>query len=372
MVIGIFKEIKSGEYRVAASPTTVREMIKHGHSVYVEKGAGVGSGFSDTAYEEAGAVLSDAVSIWQKADIFYKVKELLPEEYQWMRKDKILMTYIHSNAHPDETDTLLQSHVAAVAFEDVEDEKGSKILVNPMSELAGKGGVLAALHFAQSVNGGPGKLLANVCGVETPVFTILGCGYVGMGAAEIAAGLGNRVRILDIDMNKMLEAKKHMPDNVTFMISNRANLEKCLRETDVLINGIQWAKDRKDHIVYREDLRLMKKGALLIDVACDENGAIESCRSTSHAEPVYFEEGVMHYCVDNIPSAFSQTSSERFALGTLPYLLAVADKGFKKAMEDDPLLRKGMTCYDGKLTLKETALKQNREWTDADELIKVW
>lgn len=372
MVIGVLKEIKGNEYRVAAVPATVHEIVRHGHTVYVETGAGVGSGFSDAQYEAAGAIIADTNTVWEKADLYYKVKELFPQEFKWMNKDKILFTYIHSNAHPDETDTLLNSHVSAVAYEDVQDEEGKFPLLRPMSELAGKGGFLAALHFAQSVNGGPGKLLANVTGVETPIITMLGCGVVGTGAAELAAAFGNEVRILDVNMNTMLAAKKTSPANITYMISNRSNLEKCLRESDVIINGILWAKDRKDHIVYREDLKLMKPGAMIVDVACDENGAIETCRDTTHDDPIYFADGVMHYCVDNIPSAFSQTASVTLANATLPYLLQMADKGFKKAMEDNRLLRLGMTCYDGKLTLKETALKQNREWTDADELVKVW
>ena len=372
MRIGIPKEIKENEYRVAATPTTVREIVQHNHTVYIETGAGLGSGFSDEEYRAAGAIVAERDTVWEKAELIYKVKELFPQEFHWMGKDKILMTYIHSNAHPDETDVLLRSGVSAIAYKDIQDENGKFPLLSPMSELAGKGGFLAALHFAQSVNGGPGKLLANVCGMPAPIITILGCGFVGLGAAELAAAFGNEVRILDINMNTMLEAKKHLPNNVSFLLSNRANLEQCLKETDVLINGIQWAKERTDHIVYRKDLKLMKKGALLIDVACDDAGAIETCRSTTHDNPVFFEEGIMHYCVDNIPSAFSQTSSVRIATATLPYLLEVADHGFKKAMEENPLLRCGMTCYDGKLTLKETALKQKRTWTDPNELVKVW
>ena len=372
MVIGVLKEIKPNEYRVSAVPATVKEIVRHGHTVYVETGAGVGSGYSDADYEAAGAIIADTETVWSKSDLYYKVKELFPQEFKWMGPDKILFTYIHSNAHPQETDVLLNSGVSAVAYEDVQDENGRFPLLRPMSELAGKGGFLAALHYAQSVNGGPGKLLANVAGVERPIITCLGCGNIGTGVAELAAALGNEVRILDVNMNVMLEAKKYLPNSVSFMISNRANLEKCLRETDVLINGIQWAKDRKDHIVYREDLKLMKPGALLIDVACDDNGAIETCRSTTHDDPVYYEEGVLHYCVDNIPSAFAQTASITLANATLPYLLQMADKGFKKAIEDNHLLRLGMTCWGGKLTLRETALKQNREWTNAEELIKVW
>ena len=165
MVIGVLKEIKGNEYRVAAVPATVHEIVRHGHTVYVETGAGVGSGFSDAQYEAAGAIIADTNTVWEKADLYYKVKELFPQEFKWMNKGKILFTYIHSNAHPDETDTLLGSHVSAVAYEDVQDEEGKFPLLRPMSELAGKGGFLAALHFAQSVNGGPGKLLANVTGV---------------------------------------------------------------------------------------------------------------------------------------------------------------------------------------------------------------
>jgi alanine dehydrogenase len=373
MTIGVLKEIKPNEYRVAAVPATVYEIVRNGHEVIIQSGAGVGSGYSDEDYAAAGAkIAATAEEVWQKADLYYKVKELFPQEFKWMNKDKILFTYIHSNAHPEETDCLLSSGVSAVAYEDVQDKNGRFPLLRPMSELAGKGGFLAACYYMQAVNGGPGKLLANVAGVETPVITIIGCGNVGLGAAELAASFGNEVRILDVNMESMLAAKKYMPGNVTFMMSNRANLEKCLRESDVILNAIQWAKDRKDHIVYRQDLRLMKKGAIVVDVACDDGGAIETCRSTTHDKPVFHEEGVLHYCVDNIPSAFAQTASVTLANSTLPYLLQLANKGFKKAIEDNKYLRAGMTCYGGKLTLRETALKQNREWTDAEELIKVW
>lgn len=372
MKIGVLKEIKPNEYRVAAIPATVMEMVRHGHTVYVETGAGMGSGFSDESYAEAGAIIADAETIWKEADLYYKVKELFPQEFKWMDKDKILFTYIHSNAHPEETDVLLESGVSAVAYEDVEDANGRFPLLRPMSELAGKGGFLAALHYSQSVHGGSGLMLANVAGVDAPVISIIGGGNTGLGAAEMAAAFGNTVRILDVNMDAMLESKKYLPGNVSFLISNRANLEKCLKESDVLINCILWPKHRKDHLVNREDLKLMKEGAIIIDVACDDEGAIETCRSTTHDDPVYYEEGILHYCVDNIPSAFSRTASVTLANATLPYVLQVADKGFKKAMEDNRLLRKGMTCCEGKLTLKETALKQNRVWTDADELVKVW
>ncbi len=372
MIIGIPKEIKPNEFRVAAVPATVQEIVRHGHEVLVGTGAGAGSGFSDEEYRAAGAVIADRDTVWEKSDLIYKVKELFPEEYRFMKPGKILMTYIHSNSHPEETDVLLGRKVSAIAYEDVQDRFGRFPLLRPMSELAGKGGFMAALYYMQSVHGGPGTMMANVAGVPQPVITILGCGNVGLGAAELAAAFGNEVRILDIDMNAMREAKKYLPGNVSFLISNRFNLEKCLRETDVFLNAINWPKERRDHIVYREDLKLMKPGAMVVDVACDDGGAVETCRSTTHDDPVYREEGVLHYCVDNIPSAFSRTASVTLANATLPYLLKLADKGFEKAVAEDPLLRKGMTCWGGYLTLKETAVKQNRPWTDPEELVKGW
>ena len=370
MVIGVLKEIKANEYRVSAIPSTVAEIVRRGHTVLVQKDAGAGSGFNDEEYAAAGAeIVATAEEVYRRATLFYKVKEIFPEEFQYLGKDKIVFTYIHSNAHPQETDALLSSGVTAFAYEDVTDSEGRFPLLKPMSQLAGKGGFLAALHFKQTIAGGNGTLLARLVGVETPVISILGCGVSGLGCAELAAAFGNEVRILDINMKAMEAAKNTLPSNVSFLISNRSNLEKCLRDSDVFFNCILWPKDRKDHIVYREDLRLMKPGALLVDVACDDNGAVETCRSTSHDDPVYVEEGVTHYCVDNIPSAFARSASVLLATATLPYLLAIAGKGPVQAIRDDRHLRDGLTCMDGKLTLKETALKQDRPWTDPETLL---
>ena len=371
MIIGVLKEIKKNEYRVAATPAVVSEIVRRGHTVLVQKDAGLGSGFSDAEYAAAGAaILETAEEVYTKADLFYKVKEMFPEEFRYLKKDKILYTYIHSNAHPQETDALLDSRITAFAYEDITDEKGGFPLLKPMSILAGKGGFLAAAHHMQSVFGGNGTLLANVCGVETPVISIIGAGNSGVAAAELAAGFGNTVRIMDISMKAMEEAKAKLPANVSFLISNRENLVKCLRDSDVLINCILWPKHRKDHLVNREDLRLMKPGAMIVDVACDDAGAIETCISTTHDDPVYFVDGVKHYCVDNIPSAFARTASVLLSNATLPFLLAIAGKGAEQAVKDDVHLRDGLTCYDGLLTLRETALKQNRVWTDPNELVK--
>jgi len=371
MVIGVLKEIKPNEYRVAATPATVTEIVNRGHKVLVEKDAGKGSGFSDNDYANAGAtIIETAKEVYESADLFYKVKEMFPEEWQYMNKNKIVYTYIHSNAHPEETDAILQSKVTAIAYEDITDKDGNFPLLKPMSILAGKGGFLAALHHMQSVFGGSGTLLANVCGIDAPVVTIIGAGNSGMGAAELAAGFGNVVRILDVNVKALEKAKSSLPSNVSCLYSNRENLVKCLKESDLVLNCILWPKHRKDHLINREDLKMMKTSAMIVDVACDDEGAIETCRSTTHDNPTYYEEGILHYCVDNIPSAFAKTASIMLSNATLPILLEIANKGVKQALKDNAHLRNGLTAYDGKLTLKETALKQNRPLTDVNELIK--
>lgn len=371
MKIGIVKEIKECEYRVAAVPSAVTELTRRGHQVYVEQGAGVGSGYSDADYQAAGAeIFADAADVWNQVDMIYKVKEIFSEEFQYLREDLIVFTYIHSNAHKEQTEALMSSGCTSIAYEDISDDRGQWPLLSPMSELAGKGGFLAALHFAQATNGGAGKLLANVCGAEAPVVSIIGCGHSGFGACELASAFGNRVNMLDINYEAMLAAKEVMPNNVAFLFSNRENLVKCLKESDVIINCILWPKTRKDHLINREDLRMMKKGAMIIDVACDDEGAVETCRSTSHTDPIYYEEGILHYCVDNIPSAFAQTASTTLCNATLPFAMAIANKGVTQALKDDKHLRRGLTTYAGKLTLLETAEKLNIPYTDAMEALK--
>lgn len=279
MIIGVLKEIKPNEYRVASTPEAVKAITAAGHTVLVQAGAGAGCGFSDEEYAAAGAsILQTAAEVYEKADLFYKVKEMFPEEWQYMNREKIVFTYIHSNAHPEETDAILESGVTAIAYEDVTDDQGAFPLLRPMSILAGKGGFLAALHHMQSVFGGNGTLLANIDGIGRSVVTIIGCGNSGVGAAELAAGFGNDVRILDINQAAMDKAAKILPDNITFLQSNRENLVACLKESDLVINCILWPKHRKDHLISREDLKMMKPSAMIADVACDDAGAVETCR----------------------------------------------------------------------------------------------
>ncbi len=369
MIIGIPKEIKKREYRVASIPTSVAELCRNGHIVYVEKEAGIGSGYLDSEYEKVGAIITDCANVYEKADMIYKVKEILPEEYDYLREGQIVFTYLHSNAYIEMTHTLLEKRIIGIAYEDIVDEDGGFPLLKPMSEIAGKGGFLAALHFAQAVNGGRGILLSRVCGVKTPKVTIIGCGSSGLGAAELAASFGNHVTMLDINHDAMIKAKTILPANVDVLRSNRQNILNCLKETDVLINCILWDKTRKDHLIYREDLSCMKRGAMIIDVACDENGAIETSHPTSHDNPIYYDSGILHYCVDNIPSVFSQTSSVLLSEATLPYALEIANKGHKRALKENKGLRRGLSFYYGKLTLEETAKKYDLEYVSPDTIV---
>ncbi|MCI9640574.1 alanine dehydrogenase [Anaerovoracaceae bacterium 41-7] len=372
MIISVIKEIKPYENRVAATPTTVGELVRRGHEVLVERGAGLGSHFTDGEYEAAGAKIVAKEEAWNKGELIYKVKEIFPEEYQYINDKKIIFTYIHSNAHLDQTQYLLASGCTSIAYEDVIASDGTFPLLAPMSELAGKGGFLAALHFSQSVHGGQGVLLNNVSGVESPVVTIIGAGVSGMGAAELAAAFGNRVQILEVNSKIIENARNRLPYNVELLYSNRANLERCLKNSDVIINCILWDKTRKDHLIYREDLKLMKSGALIVDVACDDNGAIETCRSTSHADPIYVEEGITHYAVDNIPSAFAKTASVTLSNATLAYVIEIAQKGVERALKENAGLRRGLTTYKGQLTLLETAEKYGIEFINPNELVETF
>ena len=370
MIIGIPKEVKNNEYRVAASPGNVNDLVNHGHRVLVETDAGAGSGFSDEEYRAAGAEIGSADWVYSEAELIYKVKEILPQEYKYMREGLVVVTYLHSNAHVEMTDVLLEKKIVGIAYEDITDNKGGFPLLQPMSVLAGKGGFLAALHFSQKVHGGKGILLNRTTGIQVPIVTIIGAGHAGMGAAELATAFGCHVRLLDLNLERLEEVRMKLPSNAEMLYSTRSNLLACLKDSDVLINCILWPKTRKDHLVNREDLKIMKPGAMIIDVSCDEAGAIETSRTTTHDNPIYYVDGILHYAVDNIPSAFSQTASISLGNATLPYVMEIANKGYKRALKENPYLRRGLSFYFGKLTLEETALKQNREYTSPDDIVK--
>ncbi len=370
MLIGIPEEIKKNEYRVAITPSGVAAFIHNNHTIIIEKNAGSSSGFSDDDYLNAGAIIAaDATEVYSKAEMIYKVKEILPPEYQYMREGLVIFTYHHSNAYPEMTQHLLDTKIIGIAYEDIINNKGEFPLLRPMSEIAGMGGFLAAVTHSQSIHGGNGTLLARIHGLRTPVVSIIGAGAAGVGAAELASALGNHVILLDIDLDKLQQLKYKLPTNLELLFSNRKNLEYCLKISDVLINCLLWSKTRTDHLVNIDDLQLMKPGAVIVDVSCDDAGAIESCHSTSHDDPVYQVDGITHYCVDNIPSAFSESATISLANETLPYALAIADKGYINALKDDKGLRRGLTFYFGKLTLEETSLKLSIPFASPEKVL---
>lgn len=371
MIIGIPKEIKKNEFRVASTPDDVKELVRRGNQVYVEYSAGAGSGFSDQDYAEAGAIVLDVDEVYGKAEMIYKVKEIFPQEYKYMRDGLIVFTYLHTNAYLEMTKALLEKNVVGIAYEDIIDDNGDFPLLKPMSEIAGKGGFIAALNLSQSINGGNGLLLNHQTGIKKPVVTVIGAGCSGFAAADLAARFDNIVNVLDVDVEQLEKVKYDLPANVNALYSNRKNLEDCLATSDVIINCILWNKTRKDHLINREDLKLMKKNCIIVDVACDEGGAIETCVSTSHDDPIYEVDGIVHYCVDNIPSAFSKTASESLSSTTLPYAVEIARKGYEKALMENSGMRRGLSCYYGKLTLEETALKHNLEFTRPETALEI-
>lgn len=368
MIIGIPKETKSWEFRVAATPDAVSQFVAAGHTVLVEKDAGKGSGFYDEDYERVGAKIVGTDEVYT-AEMIYKVKEVLPHEYKYYHEGQILFTYIHSAAHPEQSEELMKRRIVGIAYEDVTDAEGRLPLLAPMSEMAGKGGFLAACKYHQTLNGGDGMMLSRVTGVPTPHVVIFGCGGTGMGAADYAASFGNRVTILDISKKSMDRARTLLPSNVEFLMATRENIKTCLKTADALINCVLWQKTRTDHMVYRTDLKTMKRGAVIVDVACDDNGAIETCRSTTHDDPVYYEEGILHYAVANIPSLFAHTSSILLSNATLPYALEIANKGVGKALKDNKYLRAGLSFWYGKATLKECCDVNGYPYTSPDEVV---
>lgn len=369
MVIGVPKETKNNEYRVALSVNGAKTLVQNKHQVLVEEDAGLGSSYSNQDYINAGAEIVSRDELFNRSELIYKVKELSVDDFKYLRKGLIVITYLHSNAHPDQTDAFLKSKAIGIAYEDVTDEEGGFPLLKPMSRIAGMGGFLAALQYCQAIHKGRGIMLARVPGALTPEVTIIGAGTSGLAAAELASAFGNKVTILDTDMRKLEKAKNILPPNTELLFSDENNLIYCLKRSDALINCVLWPKWRTDHLISIEMLKLMKPQSIIVDVSCDEHGAIESSRSTSHDEPIYTEGGIVHYCVDNIPGAFPRTASDLLCNSTLPYVLEIANKGCERALKENQFLRRGLTYYNGVLTLEETGVKYGISYKKPEEVL---
>jgi alanine dehydrogenase len=371
MIIGIPKEVKDNEYRVSLTPGGTETLTQAGHTVLVQAGAGEGSGFPDEEYAEAGAeVVSDAAGTWNQAEMVMKVKEPLVQEFEFLREGLLLYTYLHLAAEPEVTKQLLERKVTAIAYETVQLLNGSLPLLTPMSEVAGRMAVQVAAHYLEKMNGGRGKLLGGVPGVRPADVVIIGGGTVGINAAMIALGMGAHVTIIDINADRLryLDEVLH-GKNLTTLSSNPRNIADSVRHADVVIGGVLLPGAKAPHLVSREMIKTMNPGSVIVDVAIDQGGCIETARPTSHSDPVYVVDGVIHYCVTNMPGAVPRTSTYALSNATLPYALKLANLGFAEAVKSDSALAKGVNTYTGHVTCDGVAVAHGLERKSLDELI---
>jgi alanine dehydrogenase len=356
MKIGIPKEIKQGESRVGMTPAGVAELIKHGHHVFVQHTAGEGSGFSDEAYEHVGAeILPTIEDVYAQSDMIIKVKEPIEPEYALIRKDQLVYTYFHFASDWPLTEAMIKSGAVCLAYETVEEADHSLPLLRPMSEVAGRMAVLNGAYYLQKTKGGKGKLISGVPGVKPTKVLVLGGGTVGEAAARMAAGMGADVVITDISLPRLRQLSIELPANVTTLYSSEHNIRQELRDVDIVIGSVLIPGDKTPHLITRDMLSLMEPGTVLVDVAIDQGGCFETSHPTTHAEPVYTVDGIVHYCVANIPGAVPNTSTMALTNATLKYALQLADKGWRKACEDNPALRKGLNIVEGKVVFKPIA-----------------
>ncbi len=356
MKIGVPKEIKNNENRVGLTPAGVKELVKRGHSLYVQASAGINSGFSDDEYVAAGAeMLSTIEDVYATADMIIKVKEPIEPEYKLVRPGQVLFTYFHFASDRPLTDAMLQSGAICIAYETVQLPDRTLPLLIPMSEVAGRMSVQEGARFLEKPQGGKGKLLGGVPGVKPAKVLILGAGVVGRNAATMAAGLGCDVTITDISLPTLRHVDEVMPKNVKTLYSSAHNIEMELPDVDLVIGSVLIPGAKAPHLLTRDMLHLMKPGTVLVDVAIDQGGCFETSVPTTHSNPTYEIDGIVHYAVANIPGAVPYTSTLALTNATLPYAIQLADKGWKKACQDDAALAKGVNIVDGKITFKGVA-----------------
>ena len=354
--VGIPKEIKNNENRVGMTPSGVAELVRRGHQVFVQHTAGEGSGFADAEYEAVGAKILPAIEdVYREADLIVKVKEPIEPEYPLVRKGQVVFTYFHFACEEELTHAMMKSGAICIAYETVERNDRSLPLLIPMSEVAGRMATQNGAYYLQKTKGGKGKLISGVPGVSPAKVLVLGGGVVGEAAALMAAGLGADVTIADISLPRLRQLDIETPANVHTLYSSEHNIRQMLPTVDIIVGSVLVPGDKTPHLITREMLKLMEPGTVLVDVAIDQGGCFETSRPTTHSEPVYTEEGIVHYCVANIPGAVPNTSTLALTNATLRYAIALADKGWQQACKDDPALAKGLNIVDGKVTFKAVA-----------------
>jgi alanine dehydrogenase len=370
MKIGLPKEIKDNEYRVGLTPAGVHALTAAGHTVYVQKTAGEGSGFSDEQYVKAGGQLLDtADEIWETGDMIVKVKEPVAPEYPRMRENQLLFTYLHLAPELELTKQMLERKVTGVAYETITDNNGRLPLLTPMSEVAGRMSVQVGATFLEKMNGGRGILLGGVPGVPAANVVIIGGGIVGTEAAKMAVGLGAKVTIIDRNLDRLRQLDDIFLSKVQTLASSPYAIEEAISHADLVIGAVLVVGAAAPKLVTREMLHLVPQGAVLVDVAVDQGGCFETTHATTHSNPTYYEEGVLHYAVANMPGAVPRTSTFALTNATLPYALDLANKGFEKAIREDRGLQEGVNTYAGKLTYEAVAESQSLEYTPLASLL---
>ena len=369
MRIGVVKEIKPDEYRVALTPAGARELLQRGHEVLVETGAGLGSAFSDADYVGVGARLASLEEVWASADLLLKVKEPLPDEYPRLREGLVLFTYLHLAADEGLTKALLESGAACVAYETVESDDGRLPLLAPMSEVAGRLSAQAGAHFLEKPRGGRGLLLGGVAGVPPARVVVLGGGMVGYNAAVIALGLGAQVRILDKSVDRLRYLEEILSGRVELVYSSSLEVEKSVLEADLVIGAVLIPGARAPKLVTEGMIAGMKENAVVVDVSIDQGGCFATSRPTTHSDPVYRVGGVTHYCVSNMPGAVPVTSTFALTNVTLPYVEAIAEHGLREAVARDQALARGVNVLDGKLTYEAVAEAHGLEFAPLEQVL---
>ena len=356
MKIGIPKEIKNNENRVGMTPAGVAELVKHGHEVFVQHTAGESSGFADQEYEKMGArILPTIEDVYQAADMIIKVKEPIESEYNLVKEGQLVFTYFHFACSRPLTEAMIKSKGVCLAYETVQLPDRSLPLLTPMSEIAGRMATINGTYYLQKTKGGNGKLICGVPGVKPAKVVVLGGGIVGQAAARVAAGMGADVIITDISLPRLREIAATMPANVNTLYSSSQNVANEIKDADIVVGAVLIPGAKAPHLITRDMLKTMQPGAVLVDVAIDQGGCFETSHPTTHSEPVYEVDGVIHYAVANIPGAVPYTSTSALTNATLKYALALADKGWRKACKEDEALFKGLNIVEGKVTFKAVA-----------------
>ncbi len=369
MIIGVPTETKTREYRVGINPGGVRALVSAGHKVLIQKGAGEGSGIQDSVFVKSGATIVETAADAWGADLVMKVKEPTPAEYKFFRKGLVLYTYLHLAPLPELTKALMESGVRALAYETIQLGDGSLPLLRPMSEVAGRMSVQVGASCLEKKSGGKGILLGGVPGTRRGRVTIVGGGIVGSNAARIAVGMGAHVTVLDVDHNRMAYLEDVFQGSIETLYSNPATIEECVAHSDLVIGAVLVAGAKTPILVTREHLKVMEAGSVIVDVAVDQGGCIETCKPTTHDDPTYVVEDVIHYCVANMPGAVSHTSTFALTNVTLKYALSIAQQGVEAAIKRDPALALGVNCWDGACTYKAVAEGVGAKYTPLTQVL---